>query len=181
MIRNRIRNQKERNEFFEAHVLEYFNNDPQRVFTQVAYMQHSYNGSQLSRTHAAARDIVMGGSLLVYYDDMNDLRKAAPGCIDGRLSVYNAWDAYVTRCENAICRIVRHFEVTPENVHEILKSVMYEKFVDHHESDLYVKKTPVSNFVVEAMKNKALLETFVSQLDDGATWYDLPFCHNPNL
>lgn len=180
MKRNKIRTTSERYTFFEQHVLEYFDNDEQRIFEQIAYMQYSYNGSVFERARHSSHEIVMGGCLLVSYYDMDELRKEMPGCIDGRLNVYNAWEKYVLYCTGALTRIARRFKVEPGNVHEILKSVMYEKFLDHHESDLYVKKTPVSTFVINSMNNQTLVSTFTDQTD-GSTWYDLPFCYNPNL
>lgn len=178
--KKRISNQVERNVFFENHVLDYFENDPEKLFCQVAYMQYHNRGTLISRIQYAAHEIVMGGCLLVYYHDMEDLRKENPGCIDRRYTNENAWEIYVKQCTNAIVRIVRRFEVKPGDVYRIADATMYEKFIDHHGNgngmdDLYIKKTPVSDFIVSAMKNTALLETFVSC--DGDIWYDFPFCY----
>lgn len=180
MKRNKIRTKTERHAFFEMHVLDYFDQNEQRIFEQLAYMQNSYNGNLFERRRRAAYDVVMGGTFLTSYYEMDDIRKEVPGCIDGRLNVYNAWERYVTHCTGALCRIVKRFEVTPENVHEIAKNCLYEKKIDHHASDLYIEKTPVSSFIIDSMSNKSLVTVFIDNID-GKEWYELPFCYNPNL
>lgn len=180
MKRNRIRTTEERNKFFEIHVLDYFEQNEQQLFEQVAYMMNSSTGINYRRTYEVAQDLATGGCFLVSWYEVDELRKEQPGCIDGRLTMENAWIEYVRECTNAVCRIVRRFNITPENVHEIAIKSMYEKFVDHHESDLYIKKTPVSRFIIDSMNNTSLLSTFIDSTDD-SVWYELPFCYNPNL
>lgn len=180
MKRNKIRTSKERSEFFETHVLEFFDGSEQRVFEQLAYMQHGRRGNMYHRTKDSAHDIVMGGTLLVAWYEMDEIRKEHPGCIDGRLTNYNAWERYVQYCTLALTRIARRFEVTPDNIHEIAKHCLYEKKIDHHGSDLYIEKTPVSEFIVDRMKNKSLLSTFTDNID-GNVWYELPFCYKGDL
>lgn len=54
--------------------------------------------------------------------------------------------------------------------------------LDSHESDLYVKVTPESRRIVEAWQAKHGLSrarTFVSALDGGGVWYDIPFMFAP--
>ena len=50
--------------------------------------------------------------------------------------------------------------------------------IDHHASDLYLKRTPASAALVGRLDNKILLSVFRSQID-GCIWYDLPFCFTP--
>lgn len=49
--------------------------------------------------------------------------------------------------------------------------------IDHHASDLYLRKTPASTALVNRLTTKVLLSTFESC--DGSVWYDLPFCFTP--
>lgn len=47
---------------------------------------------------------------------------------------------------------------------------------DHHESDLYVKKTPVSEVIVGEYEYKKQVGTFSYK---GEPWYDIPFAFDP--
>lgn len=49
-----------------------------------------------------------------------------------------------------------------------------ESEIDHHSSDLYVLKTPLSEKFVAGYQFKQNVTTFVSQIDR-KTWYDIPF------
>ena len=173
----KITTTKERNLFFENHVLEFFKDGynseipEENLFCQVAYM--AWNKASI---RSIANDIVMGGSLLVYYSDIDDLRKENPGCIDGRLTSENAWNSYVRKCENAIIRIIKRFEVNPENINRLCVSCLSSMHIDHHASDLYIRKNDVSDFIIDRLNNKSLLSTFIDNIDHD-TWYELPFCY----
>lgn len=49
--------------------------------------------------------------------------------------------------------------------------------IDHHGSDLYLKRTPAAVALVSRLENRSLLSVFRDP--DGAAWYDLPFCFTP--
>lgn len=49
--------------------------------------------------------------------------------------------------------------------------------IDHHNSDLYLKKTPASVALLERLENRVLLTTFRDP--DGVLWFELPFCFTP--
>lgn len=69
-------------------------------------------------------------------------------------------------------------EVNPSNIYSILVKELPAKDIDHHESDLYVRKTPKSTEIINKLNNKSLLSTFRDQIDNDI-WYDLPFCYTP--
>ena len=48
--------------------------------------------------------------------------------------------------------------------------------IDRHESDLYVRKTPISTKVLDGYKFRSNVTTFVSQTDR-KVWYDVPFAY----
>ena len=174
--KKRISNQYERNQFFDAHVLSYYSE--RELLVQVLYM---HNGNRPYNVNHAARDMVQGGCFLCYYDDIDQLRKENPGCLDRRYSLENAWEQYCRQVERAIIRIYKKQILEPGDVYAIAKDTMYNGFIEHHGNgngldDLYLKKTPVSDAIVERMKNKSLLSTFVSPIDN-AVWYEFPFCY----
>lgn len=68
--------------------------------------------------------------------------------------------------------------ITPAEVYEIAAANMDPKHIDHHESDLYLLVNSASSIIVGALDNRALLNTFRSDID-GAIWYELPFCFTP--
>lgn len=49
--------------------------------------------------------------------------------------------------------------------------------IDHHASDLYLKRTSAAVALVARLENKALLSVFRDS--DGVAWYELPFCFSP--
>ena len=49
--------------------------------------------------------------------------------------------------------------------------------IDHHASDLYLKRTPAAVDLVKRLDNQALLSVFRDP--DGVAWYELPFCFSP--
>lgn len=48
--------------------------------------------------------------------------------------------------------------------------------LDSHESDLYVKKSAMSDAILAGYEGQK--STFISQID-GKTWHDLPFQYSP--
>lgn len=80
----------------------------------------------------------------------------------------------------ASTKVTASTEITPENIYERAIDILPSEDIDHHASDLYLRKTPESTALVEKMKYKdsGLLTTFTDAID-GDTWYDLPFCYTP--
>ena len=71
-------------------------------------------------------------------------------------------------------------KIEPSNIHAVLVKELPAEDIDHHDSDLYVRKTPKSTEIINRLTTKSLLSTFKDQID-GDTWYELPFCFSPNL
>lgn len=74
--------------------------------------------------------------------------------------------------------------IEPGEVQRYAEMFMKPEEIDHHGSssnpaifhDLYLKVTPVSDFLVSRMTTTWLLSRFRSNVD-GCWWYDLPFCY----
>ena len=69
-------------------------------------------------------------------------------------------------------------DLTPSTIYTAAVAALPACDIDHHASDLYIKRTPAAVALVERLGNKALLSTFRSQID-GCIWYELPFCFTP--
>ncbi len=69
-------------------------------------------------------------------------------------------------------------EYDPGNIYEVAVKLLPAEDIDHHYSDLYIRKTPESTAMLKKMRyrNSGLLTTFRSQID-GDIWYELPFCY----
>lgn len=68
-------------------------------------------------------------------------------------------------------------KITPGEIYALAVATLPAADIDHHNSDLYIKKTPAAVALVARLENKALLSTFRDP--DGVVWYDLPFCFAP--
>ena len=68
--------------------------------------------------------------------------------------------------------------ISPSNVHEIAVRVMNSEDIDHHRSDLYLKKNKASEQIVKAYEYGQSVSTFKSAID-GSLWYDIPFAYSP--
>lgn len=79
---------------------------------------------------------------------------------------------------NTIKQMARESEVTPENICELAMKLLPAEDIDHHATDLYIRKTPESTKLINKMKNKSLLSTFIDNIDH-VVWYELPFCYSP--
>jgi len=63
-------------------------------------------------------------------------------------------------------------------IYEELKKVMQPEHIDHHKSDLYVKKTKKSEQILN--KHGLNLKKFLFiDLIDHTEWYDIPFMYDP--
>ena len=68
--------------------------------------------------------------------------------------------------------------IDPGDIYDVVIKELDSKDIDHHASDLYVRKTPESTKIINKLSNKRLLSTFRDNID-GDIWYDLPFCYTP--
>lgn len=60
------------------------------------------------------------------------------------------------------------------NIHELAAERMRPEEIDHHESDLYLKVTPVSRELVAQYDYKNLVTMFIDNIDH-VPWYEIPF------
>ena len=82
--------------------------------------------------------------------------------------LYNRWKKSKNEAEG----------INPSDIHCILAKELPAEDLDHHASDLYVRKTEKSTEIINKLNNKALLTTFIDNIE-GKEWYELPFCYNP--
>lgn len=68
----------------------------------------------------------------------------------------------------------------PGNIYSVLVKELPAEDIDHHDSDLYVRKTPKSTEIINRLTTKSLLSTFKDNID-GDIWYELPFCFSPHF
>lgn len=68
-------------------------------------------------------------------------------------------------------------KLTPGDVYAVALATLPPEDIDHHASDLYLRKNPKSTAIIKRLENKALLSTFRDP--DGVIWYELPFCFIP--
>ena len=69
-------------------------------------------------------------------------------------------------------------KIQPGEIYAEAVKLLPAEDIDHHGSDLYIKKTAASDALVDRLTTKSLLSRFVSPIDC-AVWYDLPFCFSP--
>ena len=50
--------------------------------------------------------------------------------------------------------------------------------IDHYQSDLYVRRTPLALAIIAAQQPPVTALPFASQID-GTTWLDIPFQYEP--
>ena len=50
--------------------------------------------------------------------------------------------------------------------------------IDHHQSDLYLKVTPISQELVNNYEFKGNVKRFYSRVDN-SSWFDIPFAYSP--
>ena len=71
-------------------------------------------------------------------------------------------------------------DVTVDNICKLAYMTLPAEDIDHHATDLYIRKTPESTELINRLDNKALLSTFVDNIDH-VTWYELPFCYDSRV
>lgn len=70
--------------------------------------------------------------------------------------------------------------IKPGDIYDVVIKELDSKDIDHHASDLYVRKTPESTEIINRLSNKSLVSTFKDNID-GDIWYELPFCYTPHF
>ena len=65
-----------------------------------------------------------------------------------------------------------------KTIYEKATVKMHPNEVSNHESDLYIKKTPISDALVEKYDFKSIVKIFHCQ-ENGELWYDIPFAFDP--
>ena len=68
-------------------------------------------------------------------------------------------------------------DLTPGTIYAAAVAALPAGDIDHHASDLYLKRTPAAVALVGRLDNTALLSVFRDY--DGVAWYELPFCFSP--
>lgn len=68
-------------------------------------------------------------------------------------------------------------DLTPGTIYAAAVAALPSCDIDHHASDLYLKRTPAAVDLVGRLDNTALLSVFRDP--DGVVWYELPFCFSP--
>lgn len=68
-------------------------------------------------------------------------------------------------------------KINPGDVYAVAIAELPAGDIDHHSSDLYLKRTPASQAIIARMENRSLLSIFRDS--DGVVWYELPFCYTP--
>lgn len=71
-------------------------------------------------------------------------------------------------------------DVTVDNICKLAYMTLPAEDIDHHATDLYIRKTPESTKLINKLDNKALLSTFIDNIDH-VTWYELPFCYDSRV
>lgn len=68
-------------------------------------------------------------------------------------------------------------KLQPGEIYAAALAALPAEDIDHHGSDLYLKRTPAAVALVNRLENRSLLSVFLDP--NGQPWYDLPFCFTP--
>lgn len=68
-------------------------------------------------------------------------------------------------------------KLTPGEIYAATVAELPAEDIDHHASDLYLKRTPKATALVNRLENRALLSVFRDPA--GVAWYELTFCYAP--
>ena len=68
-------------------------------------------------------------------------------------------------------------KIAPSEIYDLAVKELPAEDIDHHATDLYLRKTDKSTALVDRLENKAMLSTFISNIEPHDTWYELPFCY----
>ena len=73
--------------------------------------------------------------------------------------------------------------IEPNEAYSIAKQYMSPEEIDHHESDLYLKVTPVSSKIIEGLRKsypdagRMFISTFISNIEPHDRWYEVAFAY----
>lgn len=68
-------------------------------------------------------------------------------------------------------------KLQPGEIYAVTLETLPAEDIGHHNSDLYLRKTPAAAALVARLENKSLLSVFRDPA--GVPWYELPFCFTP--
>ena len=68
-------------------------------------------------------------------------------------------------------------KIQPGEVYAVALATLPAEDIDHHNSDLYLRRTSASMSIIARLDPQALLTMFRDS--DGVVWYELPFCFTP--
>lgn len=68
-------------------------------------------------------------------------------------------------------------KIQPGEFYSIARQVLPLYDIDSHETDLYIRKTPAADALINRLEPKTLLTIFRDS--NGVLWYELPFCYIP--
>jgi len=68
-------------------------------------------------------------------------------------------------------------KIKPGEIYAAAVATLPAADIGHHNSDLYLKRTPAAVALVNRLENKSLLSVFRDPA--GVPWYELPFCFTP--
>lgn len=63
---------------------------------------------------------------------------------------------------------------------ELIDAGVPQEDIEHYNSDLYVRKTPLTDSIVAPYKDMELFSAFIDDID-GAFWYEFPLCYTPHF
>lgn len=65
-----------------------------------------------------------------------------------------------------------------KTLYQLATEQMDASEIDRHETDLYLKKTDVSDKLISEYEFKGNVKTFIDQIEK-CTWYEIPFAYDP--
>ena len=70
------------------------------------------------------------------------------------------------------------FNLKTMDIYQKAVESMQSNEIDHHQSDLYLKVTPISEELVKNFEFKNNVKRFYSRVDN-SSWFDIPFAYTP--
>lgn len=65
-----------------------------------------------------------------------------------------------------------------KNIYKTAVATLPAKDIDHHESDLYIRKTPAADLIIEEYEYKNIVSVFRDAIEN-VLWYEIPFAYDP--
>ena len=125
-----------------------------------------------------------------YFKQVLDDMSAIDSQVTSTAKEDELYDDYQDRLKSGITastrvtatEVVEAEDINPGNIYDYAVKLLPADDIDHHESDLYIRKTPESTALINKMqyKDSGLLTTFRSNIAPHDTWYELPFCYTPD-